>query len=59
VTNFDRDDRRVEAASAGAQIDFRFTLLSHMDMTLSAGYGAAFREGSLPKDEIMISVKVL
>jgi hypothetical protein len=59
MTNLDSEAHRVKAASAGAQIDFRFTLLSHLNMTLSLGYAGGFLEGSAPSDEFMFSVKVL
>jgi hypothetical protein len=44
---------------AGAQIDFRFTVLSRMDMTLSIGYAAGFEDGHKLDDEWMLSLKVL
>ena len=44
---------------AGAQVDFRFTVLSRMDMTLSLGYAAGFEDGRKQGDEWMLSLKIL
>ena len=44
---------------AGAQMDFRFTWLSRLDMTLSFGYAAAFESGAATRHEAMISLKVM
>ncbi len=44
---------------AGAQVDFRFTVLSRMDMTLSVGYAAGFEDGRKLDDEWMLSLKIL
>ena len=45
--------------SIGAQVDFRFTLLSRLDMTISLGY--AVGSGDVPgsPDEFMVSLKIL
>ena len=59
VTNYDRDDLRRVVANAGAQIDFRFEFLSHLRLTLSAGYAAAFEENRKTSDEFMLSLKLL
>jgi len=45
--------------NAGAQMDFRFTWLSRLDMTLSFGYAAAFQSGEPTRNEAMISLKVM
>ena len=45
--------------NAGGQLDFRFTLLSQLDMTLSAGYAVAFEDGVRARHETMVSLKVL
>ena len=45
--------------NVGTQVDFRFSILSALDMTLSAGYAAAFEEGRRARREAMISLKVL
>ena len=52
-----RDDRR-GAVSIGGQADVRFTVLSNLDMTLSAGAAVAFDRGR-PRREAMLSLKVL
>jgi hypothetical protein len=44
---------------AGVQMDLRFTWLSRLDMTLSFGYAAAFESGFAPRQEAMISLKVM
>ena len=38
------DVGRSEVADAGVQLDLRFTLLSHLNMTLSLGYAAAAKD---------------
>jgi hypothetical protein len=58
-TNFDDSVLRRTLGNAGGQIDLRFTLLSRLDMTLSAGYATAFEEGQRSQDEWMLSLKVL
>jgi hypothetical protein len=40
-------------------VDFRFIVLSRMDMTLSLGYAAGFEDGRQLGDEWMLSLKVL
>ena len=59
VTNFDRVGARREAATAGGQIDFRFTVLSRLDLTLSGGYGVTFERGEPQRHEAMVSLRVL
>ena len=58
-TNMDDASRRIEAANVGAQMDFRFTALHRMPMTLSIGYARAFRQAQDSQDEIMVSLKIL
>lgn len=58
-TNLDDSARRRTLGNVGGQIDLRFTLLSKLDMTLSAGYAWAFEDGFKPRDEVMVSLKVL
>jgi hypothetical protein len=43
----------------GGQLDLRFTVLSNLDMTLSAGAALAFEQGDRARREAMISLKVL
>jgi hypothetical protein len=61
VLGVDLDDagRRRTLGSVGGQLDLRFTLLSRLDMTLSAGYAFAFEDGVKPRDEVMVSLKIL
>jgi hypothetical protein len=59
VTNLDDTAIRRELVNVGGQLDFRFTLLSRLDMTLSGGYAVAFEEGFPTRHEWMASLKVL
>lgn len=60
TTNIDDSAIRQEVQSAGIQIDFRFTILSRMNMTLSAGYAKGFGNSTIPDDEeYMLSLKIL
>ncbi len=59
ATNFDDSPSRVDARSAGAQLDFHFQVLHRLDMTLSAGYAAGWLEGERVDDEVMVSLKIL
>ena len=59
VTNLDAPDARRRAVTVGAQIDLRFTILSALDMTFSAGAGAAFERGRPAAREAMFSLRVL
>jgi hypothetical protein len=59
ATNVDDSSLRRTLGNVGAQVDLRFTLLSRLDMTLSAGYAVAFEDGVKPRDEVMVSLKVL
>ncbi len=58
-TNIDSDTYDSRVANLGGQIDFRLTFLSHLNLTLSAGYARAFEKGYIPSDEFMFSVKIL
>jgi hypothetical protein len=58
ATNLDMPARRRRAVSAGAQVDFRFTILSTLDFTLSAGGAIASADGRRPGREAMVSLKV-
>jgi hypothetical protein len=58
-TNLDDASVRRTAVNTGAQLDFRFSVLSVMDMTLSVGGAIAFEDGVAPRREAMISLKVL
>ena len=59
VTNLDGAGGRRSLTNVGAQVDFQLTILSALDMTLSVGYAAAFEDGSRPRREAMVSLKVL
>jgi DNA-binding beta-propeller fold protein YncE len=59
VTNVDGVDTRRKAVSTGGQIDFRFTMLSTLDLTLSAGAAVAFEPGQPRQSEGMISLRLL
>ena len=59
ATNIDAAARRRTAADAGAQLDFRFTVLSTMDMTFSVGGAVAQENGGQTRRELMVSLRVL
>ena len=58
-TNLDDPSARRTAVAAGGQIDFRFSLLSTLDMTVSAGAAVAFEDRHAPRREAMVSLKIL
>ena len=49
----------IRAMSAGGQIDVRFTVLSALDMTFSAGTAVRVADGVAPSGEFMVSLRVL
>ena len=51
VTNLDDEPSRRRALTAGGQLDFRFTILSALDMTLSAGAAIAVSPGERTRRE--------
>ncbi len=59
ATNLDASAIRAKATDAGAQLNFRFTVLSNLDMTLSVGAAIAFQQGFAPRKEGMVSLKLL
>jgi hypothetical protein len=60
TTNLDDSAIRREAQNAGLQVDFRFTALSILNMTLSVGYAKGFgSDPILDDDEFMVSLKIL
>jgi DNA-binding beta-propeller fold protein YncE len=59
VTNLDRAAPRSAAATAGGQIDMRFTMLSLLDLTLSAGAGVRIQHGVPARGEAMVSLALL
>jgi hypothetical protein len=59
ATNIDDPATRHVVFSTGAQLDFRFSALSALDLTLSVGGAAAIESGRTPRGEAMVSLKVL
>lgn len=60
TTNLDDSVNQDEKTSAGVQIDFRFTILSRLKMTLSLGYAKGIGSSSIiDNDEFMASLKIL
>jgi len=59
VTNLDAPSIRHATGDVGGQLDFRFTFLSNLDMTLSIGGAVAFEGGIGPRNELMVSLRVL
>jgi hypothetical protein len=59
VANLDASAARRTVTNAGAQLDFRLSALSTLDLTLSVGGAVAFEDGARPRREAMISLKVL
>jgi hypothetical protein len=58
ITNPEDDDNE-DYYDIGAQIDFQFTIMSRMDMTLSVGYAWGFEDGSNTEQDFMASLKIL
>jgi hypothetical protein len=52
-------DFKHEVYDAGAQLDFELVLFSLIKSTLSFGYARAFEKGFIPKDQWMVSLKLL
>jgi len=59
VTNLDSKASRRKLANFGGQLDFRLVMLSHLNTTLSFGYGVAAEKGQRPAKEFMVSLKIL
>ena len=59
ATNVDPDYEGVEVANAGAQMNLRIVFFSSLQTTFSAGYAFAFEEGYAPREELMLSLKIL
>jgi hypothetical protein len=59
VLNPDAEAFHRTITNVGGQVDFRLGVLSRLELTLSAGYARAFEEGFKPRDEGMLSLKVL
>lgn len=58
-TNLDNPAVRRTAATAGGQIDLRFTMLSTLDLTLSMGAGVRVQRGVPARREAMVSLALL
>ena len=59
VTNVDSRELRRSATNLGGQLDFRLTMLSTLDLTLSVGGAVAYERDVAPRREAMISLKIL
>jgi hypothetical protein len=59
VSDFDNDDYRRTVGNIGGQIDLRFIALSHLKLTISLGYAAAFEKDRKLSNEFMFSLKIL
>jgi hypothetical protein len=59
ITNLDQNLARRKLLTAGGQLDFRFTILSALDLTVSAGGAVAVESGQPTRREAMISLRVL
>jgi hypothetical protein len=58
-TNLDKEELSRTVANAGVQLDIRFIMLSHHNITFSIGYTQAFEKDLKTIDEIMFSLKIL
>ena len=59
ATNLDAAKIRHVATDVGGQLDFRFTVLHELDMTLSVGGAVAFERATQPRREAMVSLRIL
>ena len=59
ATNLDAEAARRTAVSVGGQLDFRLSLISTLDLTLSVGGAVALEDGYGPRREAMFSLKIL
>ncbi len=59
ATNFDVKDLRRRYLNLGGQIDVKLIMLSHQDLTLSAGYAVAAEINERRQTEFMLSLKIL
>ena len=58
-TNLDDSAIQLDTHNYGIQIDFQFTVLSRLDMTLSTGYAKGYGNNSFTDDEWMVSLKIM
>ena len=59
ATNLDAPADRRTAMNLGGQVDLRFTMLSVLRLTLSAGAAVAVEQNRQPRSSAMVSLKVL
>jgi hypothetical protein len=59
VTNPDRAAWRREVWDVGVQMNLKLVLFFSLESTLSAGYARAFEHAFDPRDEVMVSLKIL
>ena len=59
VTNLDSAAVRRTVTNAGGQLDFRLSMLSSLDLTLSVGGAVAFENRASPRREAMVSLRIL
>ena len=59
VTNMAHEEFRRRVADLGGQADIRFQLLTQEPLTLSFGWARAFERDLAPREEWMVSLKVL
>ena len=55
----DDGTQRRRLHDAGVQLDFNFTVMDHLPMTISVGYAQGYEDGRRFDDEWLISLKVL
>jgi hypothetical protein len=58
VTNLDAAGIRRTVSNVGGQLDFRLTMLSSMDLTVSVGGAIAYEQNAAPRREAMVSLKL-
>jgi len=58
-TNPDNPDWRRQVWNVGTQLNMKLVLFFSLDSTLSGGYAQAFEEGVDPRDEWMVSLRIL
>ncbi len=58
VTYVDASPLRRAVSHAGGQLDFRLTMLSTLDLTVSVGGAIAYERGTAPRREAMVSLKI-
>lgn len=59
ATNVDADYEGVEIANVGSQLNLKIVFFSSLQTTFSAGYAFAFEDGYAPREELMLSLKIL